>query len=198
MTTLTALALNCTLKQSPEPSSTALLASQLLAELEKHGVSGSALRVVDFDVKPGVEADMGDGDDWPHIREQLIAADIVVLAAPTWMGQLSSVGMRVLERLDADLTSRAFYNKVAVAAVVGNEDGAHQIVSQVFQAMGDVGFTIPAQGSTYWNGEAMHTVNYIDLRKTPESTADATAAVALNAAHLAGALKDRQYPNPKG
>ena len=194
MTTLTALALTCSLKPSPEPSSTALLASQVLAELERHGVSGAALRVVDYDVKPGVEADMGDGDEWPFIREQILAADVIVLAAPTWMGQLSSVGMRVLERLDADLTTRAFYNKVAVAAVVGNEDGAHHIVSQLFQAMGDVGFTIPAQGSTYWNGEAMHKVDYIDLKKTPDSTADATAAVALNAAHLAGVLKDRQYP----
>jgi multimeric flavodoxin WrbA len=194
MTTLTALALTCSLKPSPEPSSTALLASQVLADLEKHGVSGTALRVVDYDVKPGVEADMGDGDEWPFIREQILAADVIVFAAPTWMGQLSSVGMRVLERLDADLTTRAFYNKVAIAAVVGNEDGAHHIVSQLFQAMGDVGFTIPAQGSTYWNGEAMHKVDYIDLKKTPDSTADATAAVALNAAHLAGVLKDRQYP----
>ena len=200
MPELNALALVCTLKPSPAPSSSALMASQILAELESHGAHGSSVRVVDFDVRPGVEKDMGDGDEWPHIREQILAADILVIVSPTWMGQVTSVAQRVLERLDAELGETdakgrpILYDKVAVVGVVGNEDGAHHITSQLMQALNDVGFTLPAQGGTYWNGEAMHKVDYLDLLRTPDATAAATAALAANAAHLASALKGSGYP----
>ncbi|MBN9240006.1 MAG: hypothetical protein BGO97_09865 [Micrococcales bacterium 70-64] len=191
---LTALVLNCTLKPSPAESSTQLLASQVLDALSGHGVTGSTVRVVDHDVKPGVEADMGEGDEWPAIREQVLAADILVLATPTWMGHPSSVAHRVLERLDAEISEGTLVGKVAVAAVVGNEDGAHLVSAEVFQALGDVGFTIPAQGVTYWNGEAMGSVDYKDLPETPEKTAGTTATIAANAAHLAGLLSAHPYP----
>jgi len=57
-----------------------------------------------------------------------------------------------------------------------------------------VGFTIPAAGVTYGNGEAMHTTDYKDLPSTPEETASATATAAANAAHLASLLKNSGYP----
>jgi hypothetical protein len=60
--------------------------------------------------------------------------------------------------------------------------------------LNDVGFTIPAQGGTYWNGLAMGSTHYQDLDEVPESTASTTAAVARNAAHLAGVLRAAQYP----
>lgn len=176
------------------------MASQILIELEGLGMPGSALRVVDFDVKPGVEADMGEGDQWPYIREQVLAADILVIVSPTWMGQVTSVAQRVLERLDAELSRTdsagrpILFDKVAVVGVVGNEDGAHHITSQLMQALNDVGFTIPAQGGTYWNGEAMNDVDYIDLKRTPEASAAATKTLATNAAHLATALAESGYP----
>ncbi len=190
----TALALVCTLKPSPAKSSTELLASQVLASLAKHGVTGTSVRVVDFDVRPGVEADMGDGDAWPGIRQQILDADILVLATPTWMGHAASVAHRVLERLDAEISEGTLTDKVAVAAIVGNEDGAHAISAEVFQALNDVGFTIPAQGVTYWNGEAMGSVDYQDLPDTPEKTAQTTETVAANAAHLAELLASKGYP----
>ena len=62
------------------------MADQVLAELATHDVSGALIRAVDHDVRPGVEVDMGTGDHWPTIRAQLMAADILVLATPTWMG----------------------------------------------------------------------------------------------------------------
>jgi multimeric flavodoxin WrbA len=199
-TTLTALALVCTLKPSPAESSTDLLAGQLLEALAAHGVQTESIRVVDHDVKPGVNKDMGDGDEWPAIRERVLAADILVLAAPTWMGHLSSVGHRVLERLDAELAETddagrpILYDRVALAAVVGNEDGAHLITAEVYQALNDVGYTIPAQGVTYWNGEAMGKTDYKDLPQTPDTVASATKAAAANAVHLAAALKISSYP----
>ena len=86
------------------------------------------------------------------------------------------------------------FGKVGAVAIVGNEDGAHHISSQVFQALNDIGFTIPAQAATYWNGEAMHTTDYKDLDSTPEVTASALSAAVSNAVHLAGLLKAGHYP----
>jgi multimeric flavodoxin WrbA len=197
---LTALALICSLKPSPAPSSSELMATQILAELATHGVTGSTVRVVDHNVAPGVETDMGDGDAWPAIRDQILAADIFVLVTPTWMGHASSVAHRVLERLDAELSEMDdagrpdLYDKVAVVGVVGNEDGAHHITAEVFQALNDVGFTIPAQGGTYWNGEAMHSTDYNDLEETPEKVAATTKSLAANAAHLSRLLTAAAYP----
>lgn len=42
------------------------------------------------------------------------------------------------------------YGKVAMVGVVGNEDGAHKVTADVYQALNDVGFTTPAQGGPYW------------------------------------------------
>jgi multimeric flavodoxin WrbA len=196
---LTALALTCSLKPSPEPSSTDKLAGQVLDALAAQDVTGELIRVVDHDVKPGVEIDMGGGDAWPSIREKLMAADILVFATPTWMGHMSSVAQRVLERLDAELSETddsdrpLITGKVAIAVVVGNEDGAHAITADIYQSLADVGFSIPAQGGTYWNGEAMQTVDYVDLDETPEATASATKTAAENAAHLARLLKAKPY-----
>lgn len=197
---LTALALVCTLKPSPEPSSSELLATQLLDALAEHDVVGSFLRVVDSDVKPGVERDQGDGDGWPAILERVHAADILVLVTPTWMGHPSSVAARVLERLDAEIAETdddgrpVLFGKVAIVGVVGNEDGAHAISAMAFQALNDVGYTIPAQGVSYWNGEAMQSTDYRDLPETPEKTAGTTATSAANAAHLAALLRAENYP----
>ncbi|TDV51899.1 flavodoxin family protein [Actinophytocola oryzae] len=197
---LRATALVCSLKPSPARSSSQLLAQQLLDELATHDVTGELVRVVDHDVRPGVEKDMGDGDEWPAIREKVVAADILVIVTPTWMGHPSSVCQRVLERLDAELSETdaagrpAMFGKVAVAAVVGNEDGAHKIVADLFQALNDTGFSIPAQGCTYWNGEAMQTVDYQDLDETPDAVSSATSTAARNAAHLAALLAKDQYP----
>jgi len=198
---LRALALVCSLKSSPAPSSSDLIARQLLDELGTHGVTGDVVRVVDHDVKPGVELDMGDGDAWPGIREQLMAADILIVSTPTWVGHMSSVAQRVLERLDAELSETdesgrpLVTGKVAVTAVVGNEDGAHKITADLMQGLDDIGFTIPAQGGTYWNDVAMGSRDYNDLDETPEAVASTNKTLAENAAHLARLLKASPYPS---
>ena len=200
---LTAVALVCTLTPSPDPSSSDLLASQFLDALAGHGVAVDKVRVVDHDVKPGVQTDMGDGDAWPAIREKILAADILLVSTPTWAGHMSSIASRVVERLDAELSETdaagrpILYDKVALVAVVGNEDGAHKISADLFQALNDYGYTIPAQGVSYWNGEAMHTTDYQDLDSTPEVTASALSAAVTNAVHLAGVLRSASYPRPE-
>lgn len=158
------------------------------------------MRCVDLAILPGVEADMGPGDDWPVLLEKIKAADILVIATPTWIGHMSSIAQRVLERLDAELSDvddagrPRTVGKVALAAVVGNEDGAHKIVADLFQALNDIGFSIPAQGCTYWNGEAMQGTDYNDLDEVPEAVASTTEAAARNALHLAGLLRESAYP----
>lgn len=198
--TLTALALSCTLKPSPASSSSDLMAQQYLDALGQHDVTGRLIRVVDHDVRPGVEGDMGDGDEWPTIRAAVSAADILVVVAPTWVGHMSSIAQRVLERLDAELGETrqdgnpSMFGKVAVVGVVGNEDGAHKITADLYQGLNDVGFSVPAQGGTYWNGEAMQGTDYNDLDETPEATAKAMSTAAANAAHLARLLGASPYP----
>lgn len=200
-TPLTALAISCTLKPSPAESSSDLLGEQILTALRAHGVTGELVRAVDHAISPGVEADMGEGDAWPQLRDKVHAADILVFLTPTWMGQHSSVAQRVLERLDAELSETddagrpILFDKVALAGIVGNEDGAHHIAAILFQSLNDIGYSVPAQGSVYWNGEAMHTVDYKDLDETPEKVAEATATAARNAAHLARLLAGDGYPS---
>jgi multimeric flavodoxin WrbA len=198
---LRALALVCTLTPAPAESSSERMARQVLAALTEHGVTANLVRVVDHDVKPGVQLDMGDGDEWPAIRRQVMDADILVLATPTWLGQHSSVAQRVLERLDAELSETddegrlQTFGKVAIAAVVGNEDGAHHISGVLFQALNDVGFSLAANAVAYWNDQVGGEYrNFKDLDETPESVAGTIAKVARNGAHLARLLKAEQYP----
>lgn len=197
---LSAVALVCTLTPSPKPSSSELMARHVLDQLEQHGVRTSSVRVVDHDVKPGVQVDMGEGDEWPALRRQVLEADILVLATPIWMGHPCSVAQRVVERLDADLAETddqgrpIMYDRTAIVAVVGNEDGAHKTIADMTQALSDIGFTVPAQAGTYWVGEAMQSVDYQDLDQVPEKVAATTAGAARNAAHLARLLRTEPYP----
>jgi multimeric flavodoxin WrbA len=197
---ITALVLSCTLKKSPTESSTTLIGQEFLHALRQHDVTGELLRIVDHDVKFGVTTDEGDGDAWPQIREMMLDSDILVLATPIWLGQPSSVAKMVLERLDAELGEtddegrKSTYNKVAAVAVVGNEDGAHHVTAELLQALNDTGFSIAANGSTYWVGEAMQAIDYRDLDPKPDKTTSTTSTAAANTAHLARLLTNQGYP----
>jgi multimeric flavodoxin WrbA len=197
---LKAVALICTLSPSPKNSSSAMIAQEILSELEGQGVKTNTFRVVDYDVKFGVEKDMGDGDEWPTIRRAIVDSDILLIATPIWMGQPSAVAKMVLERLDAELSETdeagrpLMYGKVAIAAIVGNEDGAHHTSAEIYQALSDVGFTIPAGGPAYWVGEAMGSIDYQDLKEKPQKTAATIKTNAANAVHLARLLKEQNYP----
>ena len=197
---LSALVLSCTLKPSPAASSATLIGQEFLDALREHDVTGEMVRVVDHDVKFGVTTDEGDGDAWPRLRDRMLASDILVIATPIWLGQPSSVAKMVLERLDAELGETddegrlSTYNKVAAVAVVGNEDGAHHVTAELLQALNDTGFTIAANGSTYWVGEAMQGTDYQDLDPKPDKTTSTTRTAAANTAHLARLLTSQGYP----
>ena len=199
---VTAIALNCTLKKSDgEPSSTDKMIGLIGDALAQRGVLLSeTIRAADHRILPGVSSDEGSGDDWPNIRAKILAADILVLGTPNWLGQLSSIAKAVLERMDAFLSETddagrtPASGKLVVAAIVGNEDGAHRVTADLFQALNDVGWTVPAAGACYWVGEAMHKVDFQDLAEVPEEVQQTADMLASNAAHLAGLLQMSRYP----
>ena len=198
-----AFGLNCTLTPSPAASSTQKMLDLMLEAIASHGVATSFARVVDHDVKPGVSADEGNGDEWPALRKQVMDADILVMATPIWMGQPSSIAKRVTERMDAflgEIDAQGRYptfGRVAIVGVVGNEDGAHHVTAELYQALADVGFTIPAGSSAYWVGEAMGDIDFKDLDTVPKKTTETINTLASNAVHLARLLKKDPYPAPK-
>src|SRR5205085_11934921 len=150
--------------------------------------------------RPACRSTWATATPWPGIREQVMGADILALVTPVWLGHPSSVAQRVLERLDAELSESddqgrlLTYGKVAVVGVVGNEDGAHHIGAELFQALNDVGFTLAAGAQTYWVGEAMGGTDYKDLDPKPDNVASTTRTMAANAVHLARLLRQSEYP----
>lgn len=196
------LALNCTLKPSPADSSTDRLLAHATSGLERGGAVGETIRIVDHDVAFGVTDDEGDGDGWPAILQKVQDADILLLGTPIWLGHPASVAQVVMERLDAKISEtddrgqQVFVDKVGIVAVVGNEDGAHHVGAEAFQALSDIGFTIPAGGMTYWVGEAMGSTDLKDLDEIPESTATSSSTMVTNALHLARRLAgEGRYPS---
>ena len=123
-----AIAINCSLKSSQsEPSSTDLMIDIIGTALARHGVElVRTLRIADFDIRPGVSSDEGPGDDWPSVRRSILDCDILIFGTPIWLGQMSSLAKRVIERMDAFLGETdgqgrmPSFSKVAVAAIVGN------------------------------------------------------------------------------
>jgi multimeric flavodoxin WrbA len=197
-----ALALNCTLKASPETSNTEALAAVVLEALSDEGVETEIVRVVDHDVRPGVTSDEGDGDQWPQIRDKVLGAEILVFATPTWLGRPSSVAERVLERMDAMLSEQddegrpVAFNRVAGVVVTGNEDGAHHVISEVSGGLIDIGFTIPGQAWTYWNRGPGPGDDYLDSDEGKDWSHSTGRAAAQNLLAVAQALAERPMPGP--
>ena len=199
---LSAIGMNCTLKPSgSEHSSTDRMIDLLADQFRERGIEvRETIRIADHDIKPGVTSDEGDGDDWPHIRERVLDCDILIFGTPIWLGQMSSLAKRVVERMDAFLSETdgqgrmPSFSKVAVVGIVGNEDGAHQVTASLLQALNDVGWTIPAGAADYWVGEAMQKKDFRELPKVPDAVARGAAMLAANAVHLATMLKEQPYP----
>ncbi len=198
---LRAQPINCTLKADAKvDSSTDAMIRVIAKELKAANVEvAETIRIAAHHVPPGVTSDEGDGDEWPDLRAHILAADILIFGTPIWMGQTSSIAKRVLERMDAfldetdDAGRMPSYSKVAVCAIVGNEDGAHACSAQLFQALNDVGWTIPPVAACYWVGEAMGSTVFKDLKTTPKAVAKTAKMVAANAAHLAALLKAHPF-----
>jgi multimeric flavodoxin WrbA len=200
---LRAMYLNCTLKRSPELSHTQGLVDASAAIMRKQGVAVEVLRAVDHDIATGVYPDMTEHgwatDAWPQIYPRVMAADILVVAGPIWLGDNASVTKRVIERLYAlsgilnEEGQYAFYGRVAGALITGNEDGIKHCAQNILYSLQHIGYTIPPQADAGWIGEAGPGPSYLDPGSGgPDNdfTNRNTTFMSWNLMHLARLLKD--------
>src|ERR1700730_13871027 len=200
---LSALYINCTLKRSPEISNTRGLADRSIAIMERNGVSVDVVRAVDREIATGVYPDMTEHgwerDEWPAIFEQVLAADMLVLLSPIWLGEKSSVCTRVVERLYGNshlLNSEgqyAYYGRVAGCLITGNEDGAKHCAMNILYSLQHLGYAIPPQADSGWLGEAGPGPSYLDAGSgglENDFTNRNTTFLAWNLLHVARLLKD--------
>ncbi|KIL48706.1 flavodoxin family protein [Jeotgalibacillus campisalis] len=200
-----ALFLNGSLKPSSEDSNTDALIRKVINYYEDMGITSEVIRLADYTIAPGVEVDMGNGDQWPEIFEKVKNADIVILGTPIWMGEKSSITKQAIERLDGgssltnELGQAIYYNKVGGVVVTGNEDGAKNAASSMIYALSHIGFTIPPNVDTYWVGEAGPGPSYMEAMQKGESefTDQHVKFLAYNTAHFARMLKSSPIP-PEG
>ncbi|MEU1203427.1 flavodoxin family protein [Streptomyces sp. NPDC005813] len=199
---LRALFINCTLKPSPEPSNTEGLVDKSRAIMEGRGVVTDVVRAVDLDLAPGVYPDMTEhglpGDAWPELYEKVMAADILVLAGPIWLGDNSSVTKRVIERLygcSGLLNAQgqyAYYGRAGGCLITGNEDGVKHCAMNILYSLQHLGYTIPPQADAGWIGPAGPGPSYLDAGSGgPENdfTNRNTSFMTWNLMHLAALLK---------
>jgi multimeric flavodoxin WrbA len=200
---LRALFVNCTLKRSPAVSNTQALGDLSIEIMRRNGVSVQTLRAVDHAIAPGVQPDMTSHgfqrDDWPAVFEEVMAADILVLLSPIWLGEKSSLCTRVIERLygNSHLLNEAgqyaYYGRVGGCIVTGNEDGAKHCAMNVLYSLQHLGYTIPPQADACWLGEAGPGPSYLDPGSGgPENEFSNrnTTFLTWNLLHLARMLKD--------
>ena len=166
------------------------------------GVHVDGVRALDYELAPGVQPDMtaygAACDDWPALYERVLAADILILGTPIWLGEKSSVCTRVIERLysnSAQLNDRdqsVYYGRVGGVVVTGNEDGIKHVAMNVLYSLQHIGYTIPPQADCGWIGEAGPGPSYADPGSGgPENsfTRRNTTFMAYNLMHLAAVLK---------
>jgi multimeric flavodoxin WrbA len=202
-TGLRAMYINCTLKRSPALSHTEGLIDASAAIMFKHGVQVEVLRAVDHDIATGTYVDMTQhgwaSDMWPSIFDQVLAADILVLAGPIWLGDNSSITKKIIERLYAGSHlmnpegQYIYYGRVAGCLITGNEDGIKHCAQNVLYSLQHIGYTIPPQADSGWIGEAGPGPSYLDPGSGgPENdfTNRNTTFMTWNLMHMARLLKD--------
>jgi multimeric flavodoxin WrbA len=206
---LRALFISCTLKRSPEVSNTEGLAQISIDIMRKHGVHVDLIRAIDHDIATGVWPDMTehgwDRDEWPAIFEQVMAADILVLCSPIWLGEKSSVCTKVIERLYGNSSmlnadgQYAYYGRAGGCLITGNEDGIKHCSMNILYSLQHLGYVIPPQADAGWIGEAGPGPSYLDDGSGgPENdfTNRNTTFMTWNLLHAARLLKDAGgFPN---
>lgn len=204
---LSAMFVNCTLTRSPGDSHTQLLVDASRHIMDAQGVRTEVIRAVDHDIATGVYPDMRElgweHDEWPEIYPRILAADILVIAGPIWLGDNSSQTKKIIERLYAssgDLNERGqwiYYGRVGGCLITGNEDGIKHCAQNVLYSLQHIGYTIPPQADAGWIGEAGPGPSYGDTRDDGsragldnDFTNRNTTFMTWNLLHAARRLKD--------
>ena len=198
---LKAVVLNCTLKKSPETSNTRSLIDEVVSFFEKEGVTSEIIRIADYNIPAAMAVDAGDGDEWPSISEKILAADILIIATPVWMGEKSSIAKKVMERIYAGSSKTnekgqyIYYNRVGGVIVTGNEDGAKDSAKSILYGLSHMGFTVPPNADTYWVGEAGPGPSFIEAEGYKNDfTRQHARLMAYNLIHFARIFKLNPIP----
>jgi multimeric flavodoxin WrbA len=200
---LKAIFFNCTLKRSPEPSHTQLLMDKSIGIMRDRGVEVEVLRTIDLDLATGVWPDMTEHgwetDEWPDIFKRVLAAHILVIGSPIWLGEKSSACTKLIERLYAcssllnDKGQYAYYGRTGGCIITGNEDGIKHCSMSILYALQHLGYTIPPQADAGWIGEAGPGPSYGDdgIGLDNDFTNRNTTFMTWNLLHTARMLKDQ-------
>lgn len=205
---LKAIFINCTLKKAPNKSHTHGLMKVSEEIMKKEGVSVDYLRLVEYDIPYGVQPDMTDHgydkDDWPSIYEKIMAADILIIGTPIWLGEKSSVATKLIERMygmsaiQNDKGQYIYYGKVGGCIITGNEDGVKHCAMGMLYALQHLGYSVPPQADCGWIGEVGPGPSYLDEEadaKNNDFTNRNTTFMTYNVMHLAKMLKENGgYP----
>ena len=189
MSKLKAVFLNTSLKSNDETSNTEALMQEVQSIYQEKGVESEILRLADYHIALGVEEDMGNGDEWPLIFKKVMAADIVIIGTPLWLGEKSSLATQAIERLYGsssktnDKGQAVYYNKVGGVVVTGNEDGAKHASASILYSLSHIGFVIPPNVDAYWVGEAGPGPSYIEAGKSNDFTKNHVRMLANNTMH---------------
>jgi len=158
-----ALFLNCSIKKDKAQSHTQKLVNRVAGIMQIEGVEVENVYVLDHIVAFGMIKDgreEGLADDWPLIQEKIMAADILVIASPIWLGTKSSVATLAIERMYAYSGDRnekgqyLYYGKAGGCVITGNEDGIKHCAMDILYALQHIGYTVPPQADCGWIGEA--------------------------------------------
>jgi len=203
-TDLRALFVNGTLKPSPAVSNTDGLARISMEIMAANGITIDTIRGADHDIATGVYPDMTEhgaaSDEWPTLFGRVMAADILVLMTPIWLGQISSACARVIERLYGNSSQLnadgqyAYYGKVGGCLITGNEDGVKHCAMAILYSLQHLGYTIPPQADAGWIGEVGPGPSYLDAGSGgPDNdfTNRNTTFMTWNLMHTARMLRDR-------
>lgn len=204
---LQAVFINCSLKKDPEQSHTRVLMSVAAEIMGRNGVQVDMIHAASHRIAFGVYPDMTEHgwseDEWPDLWKKVLAADILVLGTPIWLGEESSVCRLIIERLYAmsgelnDKGQSIFYGKVGGAMVTGNEDGIKACSMTILYSLQHLGYVVPPQADSGWIGEAGPGPSYGDARDDAEPvgfdnefTQRNTTIMSWNLLHMARMLKD--------
>ncbi len=205
---LKAMYVNCTLKKSPDTSHTQGLMDVSKNIMEKEGVEVDQLRLVDYDIAPGVYPDMTkhgwEKDAWPALFEKIFDADILIIGTPIWLGEKSSAAQKLIERLygmsgmQNNKGQYLYYGKVGGCIITGNEDGIKHCAMGILYALQHLGYSIPPQADAGWIGEVGPGPSYLDKESGASKndfTNRNTTFMTYNLMHLARLLKENNgYP----
>ena len=165
-------------------------------------MASEIVRLVDYEIKPGIKSNMGKGDEWPGILKKVLAADIIVFATPIWWGIQSSLIQRVIERLDElhnelrETGKSRLANKVGGIVITGEEDGEQHITGNIANFLLSMDVTLPPLCAVSYQEEYTRATKKSLARKFREDkhVSEGAARMAGNLAFFARLLRQNNIP----